>query len=105
MIAAAQREWRRQEGRESSPEAEVGDAAVGAAAGQVEPNGLLAFAERVGEAAKSYERGSSVAAAGRAIRAELHGAVVVTERIRVPTLLVALVPSVGHVLEAGAAPQ
>lgn len=65
---------------------------MGSAAGQVEPNSLLAFTESVGEAAKFYERGGSVAAAGRAIRAQRHGSVVVTERIHVPTLLVTLVP-------------
>ncbi|GJN18379.1 hypothetical protein PR202_gb05533 [Eleusine coracana subsp. coracana] len=39
----------------------------------------------------------------RAVRAEHHGAVVVTERVPVPPLPVALVPGVGHLLDA--APQ
>jgi hypothetical protein len=42
---------------------------VGTATEQVELNGLLAFTESVNEAAKSYERSSSVATAGHAIRA------------------------------------
>jgi hypothetical protein len=40
---------------------------VGTAAEQVELNGLLAFTESVNEAAKSYERSSSVVVAGQGI--------------------------------------
>jgi hypothetical protein len=65
---------------------------VGAATRQVEPNGFLAFMESVSEATKSFERRSSVATVGRAIRAQRDSMVVVRELIHVPALLVAFVP-------------
>lgn len=48
------------EEEESSPEAEAGEAAVGAAVGRIEADCLLAVAERVGEAAEAGERGGAV---------------------------------------------
>ena len=83
-----------------SPEAERGEAAVGAAAGRVEPDGLLAVAEGLGEAAEPGERGGAVAAARGAVRAERQGAVVVPQRLAVPALLVQLVPGPGNLLQA-----
>lgn len=74
-----------------SPEAETGEAAVGAAAGRVKPDGLLGFAERVGEPAEPDERGGAVSAAGGAVGAQRHGTVVVPQRLPVPPLLVPLV--------------
>lgn len=73
------------------PQAETGEAAVGAAAGRVEPDGLLAFAERVGETAKAYERGGAVAAARGALWAQRHGTVVVPQSLPVLPLLIPLV--------------
>lgn len=94
---------RTRKGERISPEAERGEAAVRAAARRVTADGLLALAERFGEAAEADERGGAVAAARGAVRAQRHRLVVVPQRLAVMALLVPLVPGPGHLLETPAA--
>lgn len=70
-----------------------------AAAGRIEADSLLALTERFSKTAEVDERSSAVAAARGAVGAQYHGAVVLSQRLTVAPLLIALVPRASDFLK------